>query len=283
MSATLGMAMLFSTAAVSDEKQDRSYAVYNKLKLFSWLVNDSPTMQRVIKSEDASAIEQLNNARRLLQQAETQFDDGEYELAEQNISVGIKEMSSVSQKIKDEDRLAKQYRKLYDELHEHIQVFVDAFERIAREKNEAHITAMLDREKLDGLLAKAASLYNEGEFSLANHQLKEAVSIVESALSDARHKDVLLHEISFDSAGDEYLYEKKRNESYVILIGLLQDKENVAEASKKYIDKIVTANKDIVTEAENYAARGDNEKAISILEQGTDKLARALRMSGVPF
>ena len=144
---------------------------------------------------------------------------------------------------------------------------------------------MLDREKLKGTIEQAETLYQEGQYALANHQLKQAADMVESALTDARHKDVLLHALSFDNIEDEYMYEKKRNESYVMLIRLLQEKQTVPDASRHYVNKIVDANKDIVAEAEMLATKGDKKTAITVLEKGTGKLSGALRMSGAgaPF
>jgi len=283
ISVLLCMTLLFSLPVVSAENDDRELAVFNKLKLFSWLVNGSPTMTRILKSDDAEAIKQLENSRRLLQQAQSQYDEGEFLLAEENIATGIKEMSRVSRKIKDVDRVEKARKKLFHELKQHVQIFADAFERVAKEKNDKHIDAMLDHEKLQKTVDDADALYREGQLALANQTMKQAADMVENAISNARHKDVLIHELSFDSLEDEYDYEKKRNESYVLLISLLQEKQTVSDASRQYVNKIVAANKGVVAEAELHAADGDNETAIRILEKGTDKLSRALRMAGAPF
>lgn len=283
ISVLLSMTLLFSSAVTGAENDDRELAVFNKLKFFSWLVNGSPTMSRILKSEDAAAIKQLENSRHLLQQAQSQYDEGEFLLAEENIATGIKEMSHVSRKIKDVDRVEKARKKLFNKLKQHVQTFADVFERVAKEKNDKHIDAMLDHEKLQKTMADAEALFREGQLALANQAMKQAADMVENAISDARHKDVLIHELSFDSLEDEYSYEKKRNESYVLLISLLQEKQIVSDASRQYVNKIVAANKGVVAEAELHAADGDNETAIRILEKGTDKLSRALRMAGAPF
>lgn len=279
----LSMMLLFSSSVIGAEKDDRALAVFNKLKFFSWLVNDSPTMKRILKSADSEAIKQLENSRQLMQLAQTQYDEGDLLLAEENIATGIKEMSSVARKIKDVDRVEKARKKLFAKLKQHVQTFADVFERVAKEKNDRLIDAMLDREKLNKIIGDAETLYREGKLALANQRMKEAADIVEIALSDARHKDVLLHELSFDSLEEEYDYERKRNESYVLLVRLLQEKKTASDASRQYVNKIVAANKGVVAEAELHAADGDSETAIRILEKGTDKLSRALRLSGASF
>jgi hypothetical protein len=93
----------------------------------------------------------------------------------------------------------------------------------------------------------------------------------------------LLHELRFDSPEDEYAYEKRRNESYVMLIGLLQDSHEVSDASRNYVDNVISDNSQQRDKAEQHVSKGDFESAIGILEKSTDKLSRALRVSGASF
>lgn len=283
LSIALSCALLCASFAISDERNDKQIAVYNKIKFFSWLVNDSPTVDRIMKSSDSIAVEQLSVARGLLEQAQAEYEDGEFLLAEENISAGIKEMSSVSRKIKDVERVESARKNIFFELKQHVQSFVDVFERVAKEKNDKAIDEMLDRHKLNTIVKRADTLYQKGQLALANQELKQAADMVDMALRDARHKDVLLHELSFDSIEDEYTYEFKRNESYLMLIKLLQDEQNVSEASQQFVNKIVANNEQVVKQAEGYAAKGDKVSAIRLLENSTDKLSRALRMSGASF
>lgn len=282
-SVALGITLLCASIVISDERSEKQSAIYNKIKFFSWLVNDSPTVDRVIKSENSQAIEQLSQARELLEQAKIQYDDGELQLADENITAGLKHMTSVSRKIKNNDRVDNARRVLFQELKQHVQSFAEAFERVAKEKNSRLINEMLDRNKLNGIVHRADALYQEGQLALANHELKQAADMVDEALRDARHEDVLLHELDFDSIEDEYNYEIKRNESYLMLINLLQEKHSTSEASRQFVNKIVSSNKQVLEKAEKYAATGNMIGAIRVLEQGTDKLSRALRMTGVPF
>ncbi len=279
----LSMVLLYSSSLIAAQKDDSDFAVLTKLKFFSWLVNDSPTVNRILQSADSEAIAQLEKSRLLLQQAQSHYSEGEYLLAEKNIAIGIKEMTSVSRKIKDKGRVERARKKLFHELKQRVQTFADAFERVAKEKSDKRINAMLDHKKLQKTVDAADALYHDGQLVQANQQMKQAADMVEHALSGARDKDVLIHELSFDSLEDEYDYEKKRNESYVMLIRLLQEKRTVSDASRQYVNKIVTANKGVVKQAEKYATKGDVKAAIKILEKSTDKLSRALRMAGAPF
>lgn len=279
----IGTILMLGSAIVSAEKDEKVSAIFNKLKFFSWLVNDSPTVMRVIDSSDTDAINQLEHARHMLEQAQARYEDGDINQADEKITDGIRQMTTISRRFRDLDRVESARKQLFHEIKGRIQLFVDAYERVVIEKNNEIIDGLLDRDNLNSLIEQAEVLYREGQLALANHALKQAADMVELTLSSARHQDVLLHELSFGSLEEEYLYEIKRNESYVMLISLLQDKDQVSETSIQYVKKIVSENEIIKREAESHAANGNKAMAISVLEKGTDKLTRALRMSGTAF
>lgn len=107
--------------------------------------------------------------------------------------------------------------------------------------------------------------------------------MVDNALSDARHEDVLLDELSFESLEEEYTYELQRNESYVMLIDLMQKKTATSQASASYVKKMIEANIKLREQANQHVEKGEVQEGIKILEKGTDRLSRALRVSGASF
>ena len=162
-------------------------------------------------------------------------------------------------------------------------MFVVAFDRVAEEKGEDHVRGMLDRDELDEIMTKAESAYKDGDLAMANHLMRQAADIVDNALSDARHKDVLLHELTFESLEEEYAYEINRNESYVKLIDIMQKKSAPSQASAAYVQKLIEENAKLREQADVLVSEGNLEQGISVMESGTDKLSRALRMSGASF
>jgi hypothetical protein len=277
------LAMLCECIAANAVDYQKNNAVYNKLKFLDWLVVSSPTRARISESSDAEAIAQLKDARKLLAQAQQSFDADEMDAANEYVAQGLKLMVDASRKVKDIDRIAHARSELYQQLKQQVSSFADAFERVAVEKSDSTIDAMLDRKKLAATLKHAEVLYTRGELALANQEMKQAADMVEVALSGARKNDVLLHELSFKSPEDEYAYEKQRNESYVMLIGLLQDGHETSDASRHYVEGVIAANTQLRDEAASHASKGDYKRAIGVLEKGTDKLSRALRMSGASF
>jgi len=193
---------------------------------------------------------------------------------------GLRHMTMASRAVRDLEREHETQVRLYKQLREHIDTFIDAFDRVQQEKGEANVSALLDRGRLQALTREAEESFSADKPAEANRSLREATGMIESALSDARHKDVLLHELSFDSLQEEYDYELERNRSYLMLIRLLQDKGTVSEASRAYIQKITLQNQAAQQNAGSLAGRGELEAAIRELERSTDRLSRALRMTG---
>lgn len=275
--------LLYGSNAAAKSDDDISNAIYNKLKLLDWLVNDSPTVKRIEEGEDDESKQQLKRAQEMWKQAVEHHERSEYVLAEGHINEGLKLMTSVSRKVKDEDRVKKARIELYKQVREHVDMFVSVFDRIAEEKGEENVREMLDREELDAVMSEAGSAFDDGELALANHLMRMAADMVDNALSDARHEDVLLHELSFQSLEEEYAYEVSRNESYVMLIDLMQKKTAASQASASYVRNMIEANAKLRQAADELANKGDFEQGITILEKSTDKLSRALRVSGASF
>ena len=191
--------------------------------------------------------------------------------------------TAVSRDFKDQDRVRKARLELYKQVKDHVDMFVAAFDRIVAEKGEDHIRKMLDREKLDSLITEAASSHEKGDLVLANHLMGQAADMVDHALSDARHEDVLLRELSFETLAEEYEYEVQRNESYVMIIDMMQKKTPKSQASIAYVQKMIDANSIQRKEADSLAGKGNYKEGIALLEASTDKLSRALRVSGASF
>ena len=262
---------------------DRYGAIYNKIKLLDWLVSDSPVSKRIEEGDDDEAKQQLKRSQEMWQQAVEHNEKDEFELAEVHINEGLKLMTKLSRKVKDQDRVKKARIELYKQVKEHVDMFIVAFDRVAEEKDDDHVRNMLDRDELDEIMTRAERVYDDGELALANHLMRLAADMVDNALSDARHKDVLLHELSFESLEEEYAYEVNRNESYVKLIDLMQKKTEPSQASASYVQKLVKENEQLRAQADALAREGELEQGILVLEKGTDRLSRALRLSGASF
>ena len=282
-SVLIAIMLMYCGSAYAETDTERFNALYNKVKLLGWLVNDSPVSKRIENSDDTEAKQQLKRSQDMWQQAVEHSEKSEFELAEVHISEGLKLMTRLSRKVKDQDREKQARIKLYKQVKEHIDMFVSAFDRIAVEKGEDKVRGMLDRNELDAVMSRAETAFDDGELAMANHLMRQAADMVDTALSDARHEDVLLHELNFESLEEEYEYEVSRNESYVVLIDLMQKKTARSQSSTSYVKTMIEANAKLRQQADEHASNGQLEQGIALLEKGTDKLSRALRVSGAQF
>ena len=282
-SVLITIVLIYCGSAYAETDTERFNALYNKVKLLGWLVNDSPVSKRIENRGDTEAKQQLKRSQDMWHQAVEHSEKSEFELAEVHISEGLKLMTSLSRKVKDEDRVKQARIDLYKQVKEHVDMFVTVFDRIAEEKGEQNVREMLDRKELNAVMSEANSAFEDGELALANHLLRQAADMVDNALSDARHEDVLLHELSFENLEEEYAYEVSRNESYVMLIDVMQKKSTTSQASASYVHNMIDANEKLRQQADELVSNGKLEQGITILERGTDKLSRALRVSGAQF
>lgn len=282
-SVVIAVILLFCTSTAAVAGDDKSNSIYNKVKFLDWLVNNSPVSKRVEDSQDEAAKQQIKRAQEMWEQAVEHSGKSEYALAEVHISEGLKLMTQISRKFKDQDRVRQARIDLYKQVKGHVDMFVVAFDRIAEEKAEGHVLNMLDRDELNSLVSSAERNYKDGDLVMANHLMRQAADIVDHALSDARHEEVLLRELSFENLEEEYAYEVQRNESYVMIIDLMQKKSATSQASAGYVQKMIETNAIKREEAELLVKNGEVEQGIKLLEKSTDKLSRALRVSGASF
>ena len=120
--------LLAAGSNVLHAADEKAGSIYNKVKFLDWLVNNSPVSVRIEKSEDAEAKQQLKRAREMYEQAVEHSERNEYELAEVHISEGLKLMTKVSRKFKDQDRVKQARIDLYKQVREHVEMFVIAFD-----------------------------------------------------------------------------------------------------------------------------------------------------------
>lgn len=265
------------------QQEAQRAALSRKLKLLDRLLRESPIAARVEQSNDPEAQRLLGEARDAHREATRSYEDGNLGAAEAQVDDGLMAMTDASRKVADTRRQAQQQRESYQSLSERVTSFLQAFRRVVAEKQGEPVAALLDEKSVSRETAEAAALADEGDYAAANQRLKRVAAAIEVALSEARREETLLHELKFDSPEQEYTYEKQRNQAYKLLIELLQSKQPVSETALAQMKSMVLQNEKLRSEADALARSGDTKAAIAKLEKGTERLARALRASGLVF
>ena len=277
--------LLFATEICCEQNdiEARKKSVTSKINLLGRLVQNSPTASRIMKSDNEGAIDLLNEASEEWQVATQELELMNIKQAEESVKRGLILMTQASSFVADKVRIANAQKARYQKLQERILSFTEAFQRIALEKKQKDISWLLDNKKIDALLDQAEQLARQGSYHEANQHLSFAADSVEIALAQARHKETLLHDLTFESPAEEYEYEKQRNHSYMLLADLIKTKKKIEPNSLQHFHGILKENEILREQADELAGNGDIEAAIKMLEQGTLKLARTLRASGVVF
>jgi tetratricopeptide (TPR) repeat protein len=252
-----------------------------KLVLVKRLVTDSPIAGRISAGSSLEAKQLLDKAGSELEKAGELFDSGNFDGADRLLSAALSSVSSASRLVRDTHQQEMNGKQHYEQTRERVVTFSEAFDRILDEKQDPALYRLVDREKIAGMLRMAEQHARQGEYQSANSILHEAAATVEHALSMARDKETLLHELKFDSPEDEFDYEMQRNRSYELLIGMMEIKHE--GSAIQHFRSAVERNRELRVEAEKLAKNGDYGQAIGMLEESTQQLARTLRMSGLAF
>ena len=202
-------------------------------------------------------------------------------LADLHARRGYASITAALRHASDQAREERSRRERYAELRTRVLSFSEAFQRIIDEKNEPRITNLLDRDAMSELMIEAEKLAREDDYQTANERMLRAAATVERALSAARDKEVLVHELTFASLEEEFEYEKQRNSSYELLVKLFEERgvlqgDAVTRLRKELNDNAVSRD-----EAKRLIQAGRPEEAIRTLGRSSERIRDALRESGV--
>jgi hypothetical protein len=254
-----------------------------KVELLGRLVNESAAAQRIAQSSDGQARELLDSATGAWQRAVQALESGQLRVAGRDAERGLADMADATRRVKDAGRERRLARERYDRLRKRVLSFSEAYRRVLAEKPDAPATGWLDQSEVSRLLEEAGALAGEGEHASANRRLEQAANAVESALSEARHRETLLHELTFTTPEEEYSYELQRNDSYALLVDMLGTKRQQTDTGLQYLQRMLGENETLRKDASELYERGQVDAAIQALEEATRQLARTLRASGLAF
>lgn len=272
-------------AATGDAHAGRGkeQAVRMKVELLGKLVNESAAAKRVAGSSDAEARELLENAADAWRRSAAALESGQLRVAGRDAERGLADLADASRRVKDAQREQRLARERYDSLRKRVLSFSEAFSRVLEEKPGEPANRWLDQSKVSRLLDEAEALAREDDHESANLRLEQAANAVETALSEARHQETLLHKLTFETLEDEYNYELQRNDSYALLVDLLGRKSQQAGNRLQNLQRMLGENQTLREDAQDLYERGEVDAAILALEEATQRLARTLRASGVAF
>jgi tetratricopeptide (TPR) repeat protein len=263
------------------QQQPTESYVRNKFQLFDHLIKK---YERGVDTTDvgweAESPELIKNATLSRQLADKLLKKGDLAGAQEQIDEALSNITRVLRSRRSSKREQELAKKNYDAAHRRIDGFYNALTSISEEKN-TKIHDYIDLEQFEQYRAEADRLAASSDLKNAQSYLQKAAIMVERALARIRAKETLVHSLEFASIEEEYRYEAERNRSHEMLVKLMMaQNEPSADAIKIYNDMLAENNR-IRAKADNLMQGKDVAGAKQLMEEGTDKLIRALRMGGM--
>lgn len=244
------------------------------------LVTRSVAAETIETKGDEAAKAKLARARQLVDQAKNEVADGRFEEANEKLDEALRLVNSETRRLSASDMKQQRDRDVYEKRHNSVEIFLSAYKRVAGEKALSAATAGHVAE-IETMIGEAERLAESGRIGEANALLERAYLSARGDLREMREGDRLTRSLNFETAEEEYRYERDRNDSHVALLQYAISEKNPTQVRRARIeelrkDSLVSRNR-----AEEQAARGDYPAAIDALVHSTDTLLKAIRMSGV--
>lgn len=251
-----------------------------KAELLTRLVTRSVAAQRITESGDPSAIAQLESARQLVKEAETDLKAGNYMAANEKLDVALDMVNHETRRLSEAEVAAESLQRTYDRRLKTVRTFLAAYERVADEKQaDAATTAQI--LEIRRLVGEAEALAAKRNLEPGIELLDQAYRTARGDIRDLREGETLTRSLDFETPEAEYAYEKNRNDSHVMLLKFAISEQQPSGERMTAIERLRTGAVTLRSDGESLARTGDYPNAIRALVRSTDELLKAIRMSGI--
>jgi len=246
------------------------------------LLTISSAAKRIDESDNTDAKKKQAKAIELFEQAKTAAADSNGERAATLLGEATKMMFTATRMIqKSDDSINKELRD-FDMRLVSIDALCLAYRNISEEKGLGDSKQSELYPFVQERLSVAKKLKQQSRFKEGRKVLDEAYVAAKVAIEHLRGGETLVHSLNFKTHEDEYHYEIDRNDTHGMLVKiLLEEKIKASDQVRKKIDEYMAKAKVLRLKAEKQADDGEYEMAISILEQSTKEIVRAIRSAGI--
>ncbi len=244
------------------------------------LLHKSSAAQQVEASGDVRALALRGKARALYEQALRAFEAGEGAKASALLAEASARMFEAVRQAAPEQVSAAKQRSDFAARLESVKALHEAHKRIIAEKPGVPGSVEAS-EAVAKLVRESEQLAAEGSIGSARATLDRAYLITRAAVSSMRAGDTLVRSLEFASKQEEYDYEVDRNDTHRMLIRMLVEEKPRAPAAEQALRAQLERAAELRGRAEAAAAAGDHAGAVTLLEESTRALIRAIRGAGI--
>lgn len=247
-----------------------------RLASVGMLIESSSAARQIDASGVAGALGLRAEARALHLQARQAQQGGQGARAGQLLDQAAKTMFLAVRAAAPEKLVQAKLQRDFDSRMESVNALLGAQKRISAEKNQGADSG------LEALRAQAAALAAAGKLEEGKVLLDQVYQRIRGSIESMRHGDTLVRSLHFASKEEEYRYELDRNDTHAMLIKMLLEEKRRGNAGldgmvKKHLDQAGA----LRAQAEAKAAAKDFEAGVTLLEDATGELVRAIRSAGV--
>ncbi|HJY78012.1 MAG TPA: hypothetical protein VKE95_15355 [Burkholderiales bacterium] len=250
-------------------------AIEPRLASLETLIERSSAAREVEASASPEARAARTKAREALQAAQRANASGDAALAERQLAEARTQMMQAVRLAAPAGRLTDQAKADFERRLESTRALMTAQKRVSAEKK----TGADAVKSADERLAAALDSRSAGRMDAARAQLEEAYLIAKASLGSMRGGDTLVRSLSFETKEDEYRYEVDRNDTHQMLLRVLLDGRG--PTGQAAVAASTQRARELRTQAEAAARRGDHAAAVRLLEDSTGELVKAIRGAGV--
>lgn len=244
------------------------------------LVSRSVAARTIESSGDAAAMAKLESARALVKEANGDLEAGRYAVANEKLDTALSLVNNETRRLSQTEMKQDRRQEAYEKRLHTVQTFVKAYERVAGEKK---MTAASSAQLVEirKLMAAAESRASSGNLEEATELLDKAYAAARGDIRQMREGETLTRSLNFETAEEEYSYERDRNESHLMLLRFAITEKNPPKSRMVRIDELQKAAVALREQAAQEAGAGKHGEAIDTLIESTDTLLKAIRMSGI--
>ncbi len=251
--------------------------------MFAQMMIGSQGAKRVEASNNAEAKKLLADARKALADGRAKSSAGALAEALSLANRALKLVGTASRMVPSEEVLAEQahtYNSLLAEIADYEKSY-QANLKGQQKKGDVPDDVKYDEKAVAKLKADAKALADKDDYVRASALLRKVQTTLTEALHRMLDSKTLVYDLKFETAADEYAYELKRFGGYEELIPIAIEAKKPAPGAIKLMESFVDKARKRRDEAQAKADAGDYGSAISMMQQATKTVRRALRMVGV--
>ncbi len=262
----------------------RALVLGHKLRLTQQQLLQSPSVKRILQSDNALAMDALTQAQQLVDQAAIEAAAGNIDAGTLLVDESLRLIVTASRMAPDTQRLDAQERQHNTELREAIRTFHLLHKNFSNRLAAINAPAPevdSDMDRLDAMTRQADALIASGQQHEAHVLLNSAHLIVVSTLNKMLMSQTLVYDLKFDSPADEFQHELAKNIGLEELLPLALQQVKLTRGAADLSDRYLQHGRALRTTAQQQVQSGDFAAGLKSIQEASVLLQHALRMAGV--